>query len=207
MTADAAYIKGSNQVLTGIRQALDEKNGALMKGAKTLQSSYHKFDKSINQLVASIENLAGSVNQLKTAIQTLTENYGKLDSGINQYTDGVKKITGGYENLSNGVGKVTNGAGTLYKGTTSLSEGTGTFLKESGGMKDKVNDQIDEMMEQYSDQEYKAVSFVSDKNTKVNSVQFVLQTPKVEKEEQKVVAKGKAEEKNLWQKFTALFGF
>ena len=207
LAIDVAYIKGSNQVLTGIRQALDEKNGALMKGAETLQSGYHKFDKSISKLAASIGNLAGSVNQLKAAVQTLTENYGKLDFGINQYTEGVKKITGGYENLSNGVGRVMNGAGTLYKGTTSLSEGTGAFLKESGGMKDKVNNQIEEMIEQYSNQEYETVSFVSDKNTKVNSVQFVLQTPKIEKEEEKVAVKEKAEEKNLWQKFIALFGF
>lgn len=153
-----------------------------------------------------IDNLTGSVGQIKEAVNKLTNNYNKLDTGIKNYTGGVKKIENGYEKLSQGVSNILTGANTLYRGTASLAEGTGTFAKESGGMKDKVNNQIDDMIEQYSDQDYKPVSFVSEKNTNVDSVQFVLQIPKIEKKEKEVPKKEQAKEKNLWQKFIALFG-
>lgn len=154
-----------------------------------------------------INSMTESVGQVKEAVNTLTDNYNKIDSGIKKYTGGVKNIENGYEKFSSGVSSILTGANNLYKGTSSLTKGTGKFAKESGGMKDKVNDQIDDMIEQYSDKDYKPVSFVSEKNTNVDSVQFVLQIPKIEKEEKEISKKETEKEKNLWQKFTALFGF
>lgn len=50
-------------------------------------------------------------------------------------------------------------------------------------------------------------SFVSTKNTKVKSVQFVMKTKDIKKAETKKKVKKEEKEQSLWQKFMQLFGF
>lgn len=49
------------------------------------------------------------------------------------------------------------------------------------------------------------VSFVSEKNTNVDSVQFVIQTDAIEMEEVETVQDTTEEDSSLWQKFLDLF--
>ena len=68
----------------------------------------------------------------------------------------------------------------------------------------KVDEEVDSMIESFAGGDFEVESFVSDKNTDVESVQFVIQTEAIKKEAVKVVEE-KTEELNFWQKLLNLF--
>lgn len=206
LKADISYIQGSEQLISGIDDVLDMNSGTLMTGALTLQTNYTAFHDSIENLVSSLGSLATNMNQLKTGIDQLNNNYDALDNGILDYTDAVEKITDGYVHIYDGAFDMVNGTSELYNGTKSLADGTEEFVNETADMNDEIENEIDEMLNEYTGSDYEVKSFVSDKNTKVESVQFVIKTAAVEKIEIEAVAEEKEQRLNLWQKFLRLFG-
>ena len=206
LKADASYIEGSSKLINGIDAQMSTYSGqtTLMSGAVSLQTNYKKFDASIQDLVSSLNNLMANMTQLKSGINKLTDNYATLDSGIKEYTSAVNKITNGYSKVYEGALDLVSGTHSLYKGTTELTDGTGEFKGETSDLDSKVDDEVDSMIDNFAGGDFEVESFVSDKNTDVDSVQFVIKTEAIKKEEVKVEEE-KTEELNFWQKLLNLF--
>ena len=206
LKADASYIEGSSKLINGIDAQMSTSSGqtTLMSGAVSLQTNYKKFDASIQDLVSSLNNLMANMTQLKNGINKLTDNYATLDSGIKEYTSAVNKITNGYSKVYEGALDLVSGTHCLYKGTTELTDGTGEFKGETSDLDSKVDDEVDSMIDNFAGGDFEVESFVSDKNTDVDSVQFVIKTEAIKKEEVKVEEE-KTEELNFWQKLLNLF--
>ena len=206
LKADASYIEGSSKLINGIDAQMSTSSGqtTLMSGAVSLQTNYKKFDASIQDLVSSLNNLMANMTQLKSGINKLTDNYATLDSGIKEYTSAVNKITNGYSKVYEGALDLVSGTHSLYKGTTELTDGTGEFKGETSDLDSKVDDEVDSMIDNFAGGDFEVESFVSDKNTDVDSVQFVIKTEAIKKEEVKVEEE-KTEELNFWQKLLNLF--
>ena len=206
LKADASYIEGSSKLINGIDAQMSTSSGqtTLMSGAVSLQTNYKKFDASIQDLVSSLNNLMANMTQLKNGINKLTDNYATLDSGIKEYTSAVNKITNGYSKVYEGALDLVSGTHSLYKGTTELTDGTGEFRSETSDLDSKVDDEVDSMIDNFAGGDFEVESFVSDKNTDVDSVQFVIKTEDIKKEEVKVEEE-KTEELNFWQKLLNLF--
>ena len=206
LKADASYIEGSSKLINGIDAQMSTSSGqtTLMSDAVSLQTNYKKFDASIQDLVSSLNNLMANMTQLKNGINKLTDNYATLDSGIKEYTSAVNKITNGYSKVYEGALDLVSGTHSLYKGTTELTDGTGEFKGETSDLDSKVDDEVDSMIDNFAGGDFEVESFVSDKNTDVDSVQFVIKTEAIKKEEVKVEEE-KTEELNFWQKLLNLF--
>ena len=206
LKADASYIEGSSKLINGIDAQMSTSSGqtTLMSGAVSLQTNYKKFDASIQDLVSSLNNLMANMTQLKSGINKLTDNYATLDSGIKEYTSAVNKITNGYSKVYEGALDLVSGTHSLYKGTTELTDGTGEFKGETSDLDSKVDDEVDSMIDNFAGGDFEVESFVSDKNTDVDPVQFVIKTEAIKKEEVKVEEE-KTEELNFWQKLLNLF--
>lgn len=206
LKADASYIEGSSKLINGIDAQMSTSSGqtTLMSGAVSLQTNYKKFDASIQDLVSSLNNLMANMTQLKNGINKLTDNYATLDSGIKEYTSAVNKITNGYSKVYEGALDLVSGTHSLYKGTTELTDGTGEFKGETSDLDSKVDDEVDSMIDNFAGGDFEVESFVSDKNTDVDSVQFVIKTEAIKKEEVKVEEE-KTEELNFLQKLLNLF--
>ena len=117
-------------------------------------------------------------------IQTLAGNYGAFHSGLQDYTDGTGS-------LADGTGKFANGMNEFTDGVSQIPS--------------KIQDTIDEMMEQYSSSDYDAVSFTDSRNENIGSVQFVISTDGVELPEEETPPV--VEEKlSFWDRLLALFG-
>ena len=195
------YIEKSQEYIAGVNGAVAE----LAAGAATLQENYTKFDAAIHELVDTLSGMLSQVSELKAGINTLVKEYEKLDSGINEYTGGVAQIVAGYSqvrkgssNLVSGSSQLVSGSDSLYSGTAellngivrfydatgTLKDGTGQLRNETDGMDTEISDKIDEMLASFTGEDFEAVSFVSDKNTNIESVQFVIQTEAVEVEEE-----------------------
>lgn len=212
--ADIAYIEGTGKLIGGIDDTLDAKNeDGLMAGAKELQTQYKTFDEAIQSLVASLKTLLTNMSDLKEGIDLLVENYADLDAGITTYTDGVGKIVEGYNQIYSGAAALTTGASTLsdgaialYEGTDKLKDGTGEFAEQAAGAGKKVTQGIQDTIEQMTGKNVTTKSFVSDKNTNVQSVQFVIKTPPIEKAAAAEAAEQPEKELTFWQKLLKLFG-
>lgn len=227
LKADAAYIAGSNSLISEMDAALDPQSGALMTGAATLQESYAQFDAAIGQMVSSLSSLAQNMTALKDGIDTLTAQYQTLNTGIGDYTGAVAQLANGYEQICQGASALADGTAQLYDGTTGLADGakslyqgstdlgtgiaqladaTGEFADQTADADTKVSDTISDTVDEMTGKDVPTVSFVSDKNTNVDSVLFVMKTDAVQIQEQESTPEQAEEKQSFWEKFLALFG-
>ena len=99
-----------------------------------------------------------------------------------------------------------DGVGTLQSGVQKLKDGTQEFYDQTDGMDEKIEDEMNDMIDSLSGGDAQIISFVSDKNENVESVQFVIKTAAIEKEEVQQVTETKTEETSFGQKLLSLFG-
>ncbi len=223
LSGNNAAIMGTEQYYNAVYAGADE----LVNGIAKLQENYENFDKAIVNLADSLINLSVNVSKLGAAVTQLTESYGQLDSGINEYTDGVAEIVAAYSQIADGTGSLVTGSKALaagsdtlkqgtvdmYSGITSLddgakqlNDGTKEFYEQTDGMDTKIEDTVNEMLDSISGGDSEIVSFVSDKNTDVKAVQFVIKTAAIQKQEVTTDTADTAKKLNFWQKLLKLFG-
>lgn len=222
LSANNAAFGGMESYLDGVSSELP----ALTNGLSELKTQYEAFDMAIGKLQAGLGNMIGNLSALADGINQLAFNYEKLDLGIKGYTDGVAQIVSGYSQVINGVSSLAKGSkelvsgseklygGTvkLYDGVVSLcdgakdmAEGTGKFRAETSGMNEKLEKEIDDILNTIGGNMENPVSFVSEKNTNVSSVQFVIRTDSIQVEEAEEKEADTKEETTFVQKFINLF--
>ena len=223
-------LTANNYAISGTQTYLDRVNSniaELSAGVESLKTNYEALDSGINALANEVKGLLVKMTALKGGIDTLVTEYQKLDGGISEYTDGVAQIVAGYNGIVSGTNDLMTGSKTLASGAAELSEGTlelvngisslcdGTDELKSGtaemksqtdGLDGEFSDKIDEMIESITGGEAQVQSFVSDKNTNVKSVQFVIGTEAVEIEDTPAAVAVAEEKLNFWQKLLRLFG-
>lgn len=224
-----SLLGGSNAAILGTEQYFGSVYGGaaeLVNGLAQLDSSYEQFDAVIVNLANSISSIADNVSALKTGVDQLVGSYSSLNGGINSYTGGVGSIASAYsqivtatEALVEGSGKLTEGStslrqGTaelydgivsLYDGAKELKDGTREFYEKTEGMDSEIENKIDDMLNTISRSDADIRSFVSEKNTNVESVQFVIKTGAIEKSEVVQTVEEEPQQLNLWEKFLKLF--
>lgn len=229
----SALLQGATALQTNYK-AFDEKVGELVNkisgftyqmselssAVNALVAEYGKLDSGITvyteavaQIVAGYSQIAGGASQLvfgSSALRTGSENLyngtGELLSGIVEIYNGTGTLKDGAGNLDDGVSGLMTGIAQLYDGTGNLKNGTSAMWEETEGMDTEITDKIDELLETVSGGSFEAESFVSEKNTNIDSVQFVIKTNGVQAEATKEVIFKEAKRLTLWQKFLNLFG-
>ena len=170
----------------------------------------------ITAAVAAANTAAASVTELKGQL----DNYSLFYEGLKSYTSAVSDAASGantlkinmdtlYTNvgtLKTSVGELNDGVKALFDGTTELKNGTGEFVKETDGIETEVSSEIDSMITEATGSDVDVTSFVSEKNTNVDSVQFVIQTEAIEIADTVDVEPVVEEKLNFWQKLLRLFG-
>ena len=222
LEANNACIEGTEAYLNAASEGLQE----LASGAEELQQKYTQFDTAINQMADSLQNITYQMAELACAVNELVKAYGYLDDGINEYTSGVAQIAAGYSQVSEGASQLAigskslkSGTDSLYSGTTELLEGivefydaTGTLTdgtakmrQETNGMDTQISDKIDEMINEITGSNAETISFVSDKNTNIQAVQFVIQTASIKIPENTEEPVQEEEESGFLDKLLDLF--
>lgn len=205
----------------------------LVLGAKNLASNYENIDNGINQSLSGVKNLSNGSNELLKSSKSLSEGSkelyaymeqlslgsNQLLSGINEIDNGASSLKSGSSQLVNGINDISSGAnvlksgsGKLLTGINEISTGVGSLKSGTSQLNDACSDipneidsKVDELTSKYSSSDFEPISFVSEKNTNVESVQFVIRTDAIEvKEEEEVVVEEKVET-NIWNLFLNLF--
>lgn len=222
LTGNNAAIAGTEQYLNALSEGADD----LCAGLEQLETSYAEFDRSIGIFADSLSSMLVNVSALSDGVNMLSEKYDTLDGGIIDYTSGVDKIVQGYsqltegvsdlaagskslvdgsENLDGGISDLYDGIIEMCDGTDELSDGTGELKDQMSGMDTEIENKIDDVISSMQGSDEETVSFVSENNTNVESVQFVIKTEAIEIPE--IETEEIQEEKlNFWQKLLRLFG-
>ena len=184
-------------------QILQEALDSLSKEQKTqIQQGYiqqmmtcEEVTAQINAAVATVSDAAKQVSQLKGQL----DSYGVFYQGLVSYTDAVSSAATGAAEIKLNIDK-------LYAGSTQLADGTSEFADKTSGIDTQINDEVNDMVSSVSRSDAKIVSFLSDKNTDVTSVQFVIKTAAIEKAEAEVTKTAASDSLTFWQKLLRLFG-
>ena len=206
-----------NQIKAGAVQSLTDDQKTQIKNGYIEQTMKSKeVTDQITAAVAAANTAAASVTELKGQL----DNYSLFYEGLKSYTSAVSDAASGantlkinmdtlYTNvgtLKTSVGELNDGVKALFDGTTELKNGTGEFVKETDGIENEVSGEIDSMITEATGSDVEITSFVSEKNTNVDSVQFVIQTEAIEIAEPVDVEPVVEEKLNFWQKLLRLFG-
>lgn len=224
LNANNAAIGGTESYLNNVSNGVED----LYTGVTSLKKEYNKFDTAISELSNTLSGMVTKMSALTSGINQLTSSYKEFDTGLNSYTNGVATVVSGYNQMMNGISslasgskelltgsdKLSSGSSKLYDGIITLCEnakglnaGTSELNSETSKMDIQLQDKIDEILSSIDGKKTKTKSFVSKKNTNVDSVQFVIKTAAIEKEQTKVKEKEQTKSKTLWQKFIQLFDF
>ncbi|MEG1686250.1 MAG: hypothetical protein RR276_00060 [Angelakisella sp.] len=159
----------------------------------------------LNQYFSAMSGLGQGTAALSGGLTQLSGAAGDLRSGIGSLSGGISELYQGTQGLKEGAQQLYEGVAELKDGTAELTDGTKEFRDESSTMDSKIDEEVDKLMAQYSDNDYTLSSFVNPKNTNVTGVQFVLKTAGVTKETVPVQAQHEDAPTTLWERITALF--
>jgi len=230
----AGELSGGAASLRDGLSSLAAQNDTLVNAALALQQSV--FD-TVNQQLAkqSLPTLTPeNYAQVLTGVDALADVKTQLDGitqfvqGFQSYTQGVAQLDGGASTLADGAATLSDsltalpdsaqalstsgtelqtGAASLADGLTTYQEGTAELNEKTGDMAAGLGDQINEALGGITGNGDAVTSFVSEKNTNVSAVQFVLKTDPIALPEAEPEAAAEPETETFWQKLVALFTF
>lgn len=226
MSGGAADLVNGLAELQAKYTAFDTAIGELVTNLSGLAVNMTKLKTGIDQLVTQYSALNSGIQEYTTGVATIVSGYGELTDGAEKLADGSKELLNGSSDLKkgtvdlydgtsdlydgtsdlyDGTVELCDGTSDLYDGTVELQDGTKEFYDKTYDMDTQVRDQIDDMLAEISGSDAPVVSFVSDKNENVNSVQFVIKTAATEKEEAEEVVAEEEAPTGFFQKLLALF--
>jgi len=233
--AGAEEISDGIQSLSYALSELTKQNENINNGAKALQqAAFDAINAQISGMGLKLPELTpNNYSDVLSSIPDLQIIKFQLDGvmqfidGLKDYTDAVARIAKGADDLSLGAGrfkdasreiasaagsiydgavKINSGISELYEGMNSYKKGTSEFRSKTSGLESKIDEEINNLLKDMFGNDNRVKSFVSDKNTGIKSLQFVLRTEPIE------IAPGPAAETaeparlTFWQKILKLFG-
>ncbi|WP_280770047.1 YhgE/Pip domain-containing protein [Salipaludibacillus daqingensis] len=198
-TAKGTY-SAVKEAFAAVEPSLDEVSGSIEEMANTMESMATEIGSSVEDMDA-----ADSIGELQEGLATLSNNYKEFHDGLVSYTNGVGQLSSSYKDIHAGIVELSGGTGELEDGVEELDTGTDTLYESTKDMPDQMQEEVDEMIADYDKSDVDTVSFVSAENEKINSVQFVIKTESIEKEEQESNEEQEEEQKGFWDRLMDLF--
>lgn len=205
---DLDALKSGNQELLKTLQNLkqiipDSYQSEATKAEQVIQgnlSALQGMEQYLNQVWKSIR-------QVDTGADALAEQYAIFDESIKKLCGQIEAIDlSQFSQLSEGVQSLAEGSESLNQGSEVLKQGTEKLKNETAGIDEKTKKQIQDTLKNLTGEEGQTNSFVSEKNTNVKGVQFVIKNDPVVLPEKEVPAEIEEKQQSWWQKLLALFG-
>jgi len=171
------------QVLTGVDALADVK--AQLDGAVQFTQGLTGYTAAVAQLSAGAASLATGVTQINDSLAALPDSTATLTASGTQ---------------------LSTGASDLSTGLTTYQEGTATLRTQTDGLAGTFTGQVEAALGGLTGNGDAVRSFVSEKNTQVSAVQFVLQTAPIEKQQAEATTETESTQESFWQKLGHLFG-
>ncbi len=200
------------KTVKGTYAAVQEAFASVASGLDAMSDSIGTIAVTLSEMASEIEqslrgmDFADQMRQLQDGLSELRDNYRQFHVSLNDYMSGVESLADGYGEVHDGIKSLKSGIGELNTGAEDLSAGTGELNDAVADLPDTIQVEIDELVKQYDKSDFAPVSFVSDKNTNVAAVQFVLETAPIELPKEPQPTDTTPVKLTFWQKLLKLFG-
>lgn len=164
---------------------------SLVAGAQGLANGYESIDNGINISKSGSSQLSSGTQQLNNSTSSLLQ-------GTESLYNGISALNGGSNELLNGIDELDKGASKLNNGSSELN-------KKTSDVPNEIDKKIEELTSKYSNSDFKPVSFASNKNDNIESVQFTIRTEGIVIEDKKETAVDEEKEESFWQLFLNIF--
>lgn len=154
---------------------------------------------SLVQFTEGLKSYMGGVSQLSSGASNLAEGITQLKASITKINSAADDLYSAGVELNSAMKKLRDGVALYKDGTKELKSGTSNIDNE-------ISDKVDEIIKSTFGNGDKVISFVSDKNTNVSEVQFVLKTDKIELQKVDNTDAIPSAKLSFWQKLLKLFG-
>ncbi|HHW23742.1 MAG TPA: hypothetical protein GXX26_12845 [Clostridiaceae bacterium] len=195
----SAIVGGSSEFKNGL-SALDSRSNELVQASTMIMNT-------LNDLSAmmSIPEVQAANPQLAYALSELSKNYAGFHTGLEGYTQGLSQLAGNYPAIHSGIEGLAEGTKEAFIGSGLLSDGVDAMYENTRDIPQKIDDFSKDLLAEYDKSDYEPVSFVSSENKNVTSIQFVMRTDKIEKQEAKPVQSTDSEPGTFWTRLLDLF--
>lgn len=183
--------------LASAKASLDS-YAAFYQGLQAYTAGVNEAGAGAATLAAGAQNLADGTSQLYDGAAALNQGAGAVSGGIKSLSDGSRQLYDGTEELKDGAEKLADGTG-------ELADGTGEFAQQTGDLDTKLEEKVDETVSDLFGSDYEPVSFVSERNKNIQSVQFVIKTEGVTVPETEAAAETEKEELGFFDRLLNLF--
>lgn len=195
------------QISEGVATALaDNTQYQSIVALKASLDNYYTFYTGLVAYTQGVSNAAGGAAELKSGISELSNGVGELADGAKTLYDGLVVLQDGAITLLNGAIELYDGTVELHDGVIELKDGTFEFRDKTATLEDEVKDKIRNAIDDIFGGDYNVKSFVSEKNTIIESVQFVIKTPSIVVDNAAENVATSPESLTVWEKLLRLFG-
>lgn len=200
----ARTVQGTYQMVSPAFEAVNSQMPVISSNITTIGDT---LDTIAAQLSSTFEqsDLVDSIRQLSDGISTLSINYKAFHNGLQDYSGGIEKLADAYGSIASGITALAEGTDGLDSGILQLKDGTGELEAQTSSMPNQIDQTMEELMADYDTSDFTPVSFLSDKNTGITSVQFIIKTAAIEKPEAETVTESKEQTASFWERLLALF--
>lgn len=177
----------------------------LAQGMDALASGAQEMAEGSKKLSDGMPALLGGTDQLQSGLATLVENLDPLHTGALGLSTGTGQLAAGLLEYRNGVLTFVQGLRTAASGAGDLAGGTARFVTETADMDEIIKEKVSDMLQEYDPGDFTPVSFVSEKNKGIQSVQFVMMGREIKMSKEAVDAPQAVAKKSLFEKIKDLF--
>ncbi|HJC24875.1 MAG TPA: hypothetical protein H9761_14425 [Candidatus Eisenbergiella merdavium] len=186
--------------------ALDAGIGALADATGALADGIGQLADGTSQLADGVAELADGGSEFADGTKELADGVSDLSDGVTVLNDAAEALSDGSAQLADGTGELLDGSAELADGVADLKDGTDEFKDKAGDIDAQIDEEVDGVINDLTGNDFEPVSFVSDKNTNVELVQFVMQTEEIRIPEETDIPV-EEEPMSFWRRLLALFRF
>jgi putative membrane protein len=204
--ASAKRVQGTYQEVAEVFQTVTPTLQTFSESLSTTQGALREMADGIDGFLppGSEEN---PLQEFIDGMTELSENYHRFHYGLYQYFEGLEELSAGYQEISGGLSSLSGGLNDLEAGAEELEEGSSELSRGVSDLPSIIQEEMEKAEGLYDTSDFEPVSFVSEKNTAVASVQFVFRTPPIEVPEEAPLELDEGENLSFWQRFLKLFRF
>ena len=196
------------KVYDNVKEVFQIVDGSLNEMVLAMREWSYSLQMMSNGLDEAMENMdmLSSLSQLEKSLADISKGYHDFHAGLLDYTGGISQLASSYKEIHTGITEVSNGTEELFTGVEELEKGTKELSEETSDLPMQLQSEMDKMLAEYDKSDYEPISFVSAENTNINSVQFVMKTESMKKDEEDNKVEVEQEKKGFWAKILQLFG-
>ena len=164
----------------------------------------------IDALIGQLDDITAFVNGVEAYTLGTTQmaaGAAGLSAGASDLADGIDTLAAGLNQLYQSAVTLNDGMKKFLEGVASYRLGTKAFSTQANQMEAAMGDQLDSLIDMLSSDGQVFHSYVSDENTNVNFVQFVIKTGGISADAPPPAEEPKPVGKSLWEKFLDLFSW